>query len=266
MRAHVDLSVLDYCREDCGIEGLHRAHGPHAGVVTVSTSEVFVGPVTTYRCDVCGMETSSTRRARPYRCGYCHAGSSKLRATGCAPGMAACPAGLIDAANVKPSRQRGRYRATCPTCRREVEASFTPDGVPFLREHRAGVVSGRPGVYGEIPVDPVLADVTLGFVHYHVPRSIQDIHDDVLSNYGDVSLRSTQRAVAQLTSARLVASISEAPRAYTSPSTSSGWYIRYDSPKLWSRDGLRDLIDLVADSNEDRGRRATADNQASTEA
>lgn len=241
----VDLSVLDYCREDCGDPSLHAAHGPRAASVTVqpATETVFVGPVVAYRCDDCGTETpTAVGRRRPH-CGYCRARSSRVQATGFAPGAAVCRGGDVHGAYLTDGDSRRATKAPCPVCGRTVE--ITRSG--HTRAHRPTEV--------DVVVDPVLTDVVFRAIGHNVPLPFSDIHDAALHTYsGKLSERSTQRALALLMTARQVASIADASWEPARQRTRAvpGWYIRYDSPKLWTRAGLRDLMSVVAQADDDR--------------
>lgn len=250
LRVDVDLSVLDYCREDCGDPSLHPAHdGPRAGSVTVqrSTEEVFVGPVVAYRCEACGSETVAALGRRRPNCGYCRARHAQLRATGSAPGAAMCRGGAVDVARVRAAdgarARRAAAKAPCPACGRVIEVMRS--GLP--RPHRPIEV--------DAVVDPVLTDAVLRAVGSRVPVAFADVYEAARDTYSAaLSERSTQRAISLLVDARQVASIGGAvwTSARLRTNASSGWYIRYDSPKLWRPGGLRDLMSVVAQIEDDR--------------
>lgn len=245
MRVDVDLSVLDYCREDCGDPSLHLAHGPRAGSVTVHrpTETVFVGPVVAYRCGDCGSETVAAAGRRRPRCSYCRA--LQLNATGFAPGAAMCRGGTVDVVRVStnPARRRVTVKAPCPTCSRNIEIM------------QSGVTRPHRPIETDAVVDPVLTDVVFRTIGRHVPVPFADIYESAVNAYSTrLSERSTQRALALLLTSRQVAAIGDATWAPSRQRTAAvpGYYIRYDSPKLWSRDGLRDLMSVVAQADDER--------------
>lgn len=99
-------------------------------------------------------------------------------------------------------------------------------------------------------VPQLAVDLTYQSVTQWVPRSFGEILDAVRSDLGSIHDRTVQKGIRLLVDARLIASLgssaweSDRLRSYGQP----GWYIRYDSPKLWTRDGLRDLMDVVAEN------------------
>lgn len=88
----------------------------------------------------------------------------------------------------------------------------------------------------------------------HVPRSFREIYYAVINDYGEITTRGVNRALVALISHRKVASLtnpwwsSDRQRSEYHP----GWYIRYDSPKLWRAGGLRDLLRVVAEQDTER--------------
>ncbi len=276
-RFDVDLSLLDFCRDDCGDDSLHPAHGPRAGAVTVvrSTQEAFIGPAIAYRCKDCGMETvGAPGRPRPL-CTYCH--GHRTVNTQQAPGSALCSGG-----EMPPGTERG----PCPTCGRTTDVicnastalccgtTITGSGLRgpcdtcgrvvarrrsgLARPHRPLVPQRTWRTRAHRPfevdaVDPVLTDVVFDAVGHYVPTAFADIYSFAVDQYGGrVSERSTQRALAVLMAARQVVAVgcaSWTPQRQRSAAL-SGHYIRYDSPKLWRPNGLRDLMSVVAQADE----------------
>lgn len=245
---NVDLSVLDYCREDCGDPTLHLAHdGPCAGSVTVqrSTEQVFVGPVVAYRCNDCGAETVAAAGRRRPCCSYCRAPRSKMVSTGAAPGGAMCRGGVVDASRISTIEgvRRTMMRAPCPSCGRISDVMLS------------GAVRAHRSVEADAIVDPVLTDVVFHAVGHYVPTSFADVYSAARDTYGArLSERNTQRALALLIQARQVASIGDSTWAPARQRTNavSGYYLRYDSPKLWRAGGLRDLMSVVAQADDER--------------
>lgn len=91
-------------------------------------------------------------------------------------------------------------------------------------------------------------------VRSNVPRASMDIYHDVIHSYGSVDRRwvieslrvlVTERRVASLANPWLSKSLQRSPQQ-------SGWYVRYDSPKLWRPDGFRDLQRVVAEQDMER--------------
>lgn len=99
-------------------------------------------------------------------------------------------------------------------------------------------------------VPQIAVDLTYQHITQWVPRSFGDVLDAVRSDLGSIHDRTVQKGIRLLVDARLVASLGssawepERLRSYGQP----GWYIRYDAPKLWTTDGLRDLMDVVAEN------------------
>lgn len=114
----------------------------------------------------------------------------------------------------------------------------------------------------DLPIEPVYTvprgcgvpqlavDLTYQHITQWVPKSFGDILDAVRSDMGSIHDRTVQKGIRLLVDARLVASLGSAAwepdrlRSFAQP----GWYIRYDSPKLWTPDGVRDLMDVVGDN------------------
>lgn len=99
-------------------------------------------------------------------------------------------------------------------------------------------------------VPQLAVDLTYEHITQWVPRSFGDVLDAVRADMGSVHDRTVQKGIRLLVDARLVASLGSsawAPDRLRSDGQ-PGWYIRYDSPKLWSPGGLRDLMDVVAEN------------------
>ena len=99
-------------------------------------------------------------------------------------------------------------------------------------------------------VPQIAVDLTYESITQYVPKSFGDILDAVRGALGTIHDRTVQKGIRLLVDARLIASLGssawepERLRSYAQP----GWYIRYDSPKLWQRGGLSDLMDVVGDN------------------
>lgn len=95
-----------------------------------------------------------------------------------------------------------------------------------------------------------LIEVAYAHIGGYVPVPIADLHQAVIDDFGSVSVRAVQRAVRVLVGDRRVASIGDSMLPYAAQRNPRirppGWYIRYDSPKLWKPGGLRDLMSVVA--------------------
>lgn len=103
-------------------------------------------------------------------------------------------------------------------------------------------------------VPQLVVDLTYQHITQWVPRSFGDVLDAVRSDMGSIHDRTVQKGIRLLVDARLVASLGSsawAPERLRSDGQ-PGWYIRYDSPKLWTTDGLRDLMDVVAENGSSR--------------
>lgn len=91
--------------------------------------------------------------------------------------------------------------------------------------------------------------MTYKYVGLYVPKSFGDIIDSVRNDFGRIDDRTVQKSIRFLIDVRSVASLGSsawAPARLRSVHQ-PGFYIRYDSPRLWQRDGLRDLMDVVAE-------------------
>lgn len=123
-----------------------------------------------------------------------------------------------------------------------------------VRVARGTAPPPRPGV----EVSECLVQTVLCHIGSYVPIAFADLWTRVRDDYGSVSDRSVQRALLALLAERSVASLGSAAWAaqHQRSTDSPGFYIRYDSPKLWSPGGLRDLMSVVADNAiEQRGPR-----------
>ncbi len=83
----------------------------------------------------------------------------------------------------------------------------------------------------------------------YVPVSFADIWSRVCHDWGSVTDRSVQRALRALIDDRQIASLGSAAWApcHNRSHDQPGFYLRYDSPRLWQPNGLRDLLQVVAD-------------------
>lgn len=99
-------------------------------------------------------------------------------------------------------------------------------------------------------VPQIAVDLTYQHITQWVPRSFGDVLDAVRSDLGSIHDRTVQKGIRLLVDARLVASLGSSAwaRERLRSDGQPGWYIRYDSPKLWTSDGLRDLMDVVAEN------------------
>lgn len=93
-----------------------------------------------------------------------------------------------------------------------------------------------------------LITTVLRHVGYYVPTSFAEVWDRVNHDYGPVADRSIQRALRFLIEDRQVASLGSAAwaRDHQRSGDQPGFYLHYDSPKLWKADGLADLMGVVA--------------------
>lgn len=97
-----------------------------------------------------------------------------------------------------------------------------------------------------VPVRRLLVDLTLEAVSARVPKTAAQIYTDVLDEYGSITTRNVNVALAELRTMREIAFIVPAGSQHAVRTDGvRGAYIRYDSPLLWQPDGLRDLMDIV---------------------
>jgi hypothetical protein len=96
-----------------------------------------------------------------------------------------------------------------------------------------------------------LIDVTYTHVGTYVPTPFVELHRAVVDDFGATTERNVQRALRVLIDERHVASLANSliPLAkQRNPRIKPpGWYVRYDSPKLWRPGGLRDLMSVAAE-------------------
>ncbi|HEX7094665.1 MAG TPA: hypothetical protein VF183_02200, partial [Acidimicrobiales bacterium] len=108
-----------------------------------------------------------------------------------------------------------------------------------------GSAHGRRNIVN-IAVGQLLRDLTFAQVTLRTPKTFQQIYRDVIDDFGTISERSVYRAVRELRNDRRIALIVPAgSRAVVHLEGIRGAYVRYDSPLLWQRDGLRSLMDLT---------------------
>lgn len=141
----------------------------------------------------------------------------------------------------------GPVYVTCTDCGLARDEQLTRCG--YCHSVRTTAQIDRPR--GNAGVGDAVIEVTYAAIGTYVPTSFGELYRAVVDEYGSLAERSVQRAVRALVDARQVASLSSAwvSRAVLrNPRVNPpGWYLRYDSPKLWSASGLRDLMAVVAD-------------------
>jgi len=134
--------------------------------------------------------------------------------------------------------------AFCAECGLAVSSTAAPCAYCRSTTFATRVCPGgaRGGVrHGD--VNDGLVEITYGHVGEYVPTPFAMLHRAVIDDFGVVSDRSVQRALRVLIDARRVASLGDITQ---NPRTRApGWYVRYDSPKLWRRGGLRDLVSVA---------------------
>lgn len=106
-----------------------------------------------------------------------------------------------------------------------------------------------PEVPRDRGISQAAVDATYQHVGVHVPRPFGEIIDAVRGDFGSVDDRTVQKSIRFLVDVRAVASLGSTAWAMERLRSNNqpGWYIRYDSPRLWQRDGLRDLMNVVAE-------------------
>lgn len=105
--------------------------------------------------------------------------------------------------------------------------------------------SRRPSVVN-VPARRLILDITLEAVSARIPKTFAQIYTDVLDEYGSITSRNVNVALATLRDAREIAFIvPNGSQHVVHTSGVRGAYIRYDSPLLWQRDGLVNLMDVV---------------------
>lgn len=140
-------------------------------------------------------------------------------------------------------------RTVCDDC------GFSRDAVAaacgYCRSvHATARLHQRSGSAAGEASDALIA-ATYAAVGTYVPRAFREIHQTVIDDYGSITDRGVQRALRVLVDRRQVASLSSGltPAWQLRDQTvrPPGFYLRYDSPKLWVRGGLRDLMATVAE-------------------
>lgn len=136
--------------------------------------------------------------------------------------------------------------AFCAECGLAVSSTVAPCAYCRSTTFAARVCPGgtRGGVrHGD--VNDGLVEITYGHVGAYVPTPFAVLYQAVINDFGTVSDRSVQRALRVLIDERRVASLGDITQ---NPRTRApGWYVRYDSPKLWRPGGLRDLMSVAAE-------------------
>ncbi|WP_297112002.1 hypothetical protein [Tessaracoccus sp.] len=83
------------------------------------------------------------------------------------------------------------------------------------------------------------------------PRMFKHIYYDVVNDFGSVAERTLYRAMRTLVTDRRIACIADPSVSWATyrrnPSTTSGFYIRYDSPLLWTPGGLASVYEAIGD-------------------
>jgi hypothetical protein len=107
----------------------------------------------------------------------------------------------------------------------------------------------------KVPLRRLLLDITLEQVSSRVPKTFGQIFTDVYDEYGSITDRNVRVALRELRDAREVAFIvPSGSQGAAHTEGVRGAYLRYDSPLLWRRDGLVDLMDLVQEMTGSDGR------------
>lgn len=219
-----DFKLLSYCRDlHCKIRGPHQAHGLAARALTVDKA-----PAVLCTDDDCDDDSEHA----PHDVKADKAAASRYTVDGLKFACADCGT---------PCRPEGR----CGYCGCAAEPIGTVDGECL-----------NPGV------SPILVEITYSAVGQYVPTAFSELVRCVSGEYGKITDRSVQRALRALIDERRVASLCSAwlsRESLRNPRVKPpGWYIRYDSPKLWRKGGLHDLMSVVADHQTDSFDSATA--------
>lgn len=99
-----------------------------------------------------------------------------------------------------------------------------------------------------VDASQLLRDVVYGAIGLRMPKTFSMIYQDVLDDYGSVTQRSVYRVISAMRADRTVALIAPpGSRRVIQAEGIKGGYVRYDSPLLWSRDGLTYLQNQVED-------------------
>ena len=118
-----------------------------------------------------------------------------------------------------------------------------------------GVVSGDADADVDEDAQPHVGTTVIECAYAHVPlrspRMFKHIYYDVVNDFGSVAERTLYRAMRTLVTDRRIACVADPSVSWATyrrnPSTTSGFYIRYDSPLLWTPGGLASVYEAIGD-------------------
>jgi hypothetical protein len=214
-----DLELLSYCRDpDCDREWVHKAHGVAARTI-VARREAILDDFDEDAYDEDEDDDGE--------------------------GDETAPTGWV--------YQLGPLQTACSDCGTSWDADA--DRCVYCtgaRQHDRMVFKARARF---CEAGEELVNSTFNAIGNYVPRSFDELRNAVRNDYGGISDRGIQRALRVLIDRRQVASLTS---SWVTPATRRaahiqppGFYIRYDSPKLWTPSGFKDLMSVVGDRSTD---------------
>lgn len=131
----------------------------------------------------------------------------------------------------------------------------TDDSLHLAHGRRGGVVKVADPVTldddDDVRVGSTVIECTFDQVMLRSPKMFKHIYYDVVNDFGSVAERTVYRAVRALVDDRRIACVADPaiPRETyrRNPQTTSGFYIRYDSPLLWTPHGLASVFEAISD-------------------
>lgn len=138
-----------------------------------------------------------------------------------------------------------------------------PDDSLHLAHGRRGnvvkVAAAPAGFTPEVVVDEdaqphvgsTVIECTFDQVALRSPKMFKHIYYDVVNDFGSVTERTVYRAIRALVDDRRIVCVADpavSRETYRrNPHTTSGFYIRYDSPLLWTPHGLASVFNAISD-------------------
>lgn len=98
---------------------------------------------------------------------------------------------------------------------------------------------------------PAVIECTYAQIRTRSPRMFKHIYYDVVDDFGSVTERTVYRAIRALVTDRRIACVADPAVSRLTyrhrPNAASGFYIRYDSPLLWTPTGLASVYEAIGD-------------------
>lgn len=154
-----------------------------------------------------------------------------------------CPILDLHEAHGTVHRARGTFFVQAEE--RGAELEFAPRTQGILRSATHAARSDEP--------PNLLRDIVYDTISQRIIKPFGAVYGDVLDTYGTISESAVYRALAWCCERRLVAAVvsSDAVAHVRAGGFTRTGYVRYDSPLLWRPGGLRDLMELACEMNQD---------------